>query len=106
VPYEIFSDRNAQDYGPSCPQQKVNFLPVPFNGSADISAPAKELPLFNNVPDEESEDCMYLFSYILVSTRVLTSALGLTINVIRPSDTDQQDRYPVVVVRVLAALIC
>ena len=108
MPYEISSDRNAQDYGPSCPQQTVNFGRVPFNGSADITAPAKNLSLdlFEVAPVEESEDCMYLFSYILVSTRVLTSILGLTINVIRPLDTDSQDRYPVVVVSVLVALIC
>ncbi|KIM40906.1 hypothetical protein M413DRAFT_155653 [Hebeloma cylindrosporum] len=75
VPFEITSDRNVQSYGPSCPQQKVGF--VPFNGSADISAFGNN-PVLNYAPGEESEDC-------------------LTINVMRPLDTGPQDRYPVVV---------
>jgi len=107
VPFEIFSDRNAQSYGSSCPQQKTTLIPTSLNGSAKESAAlARDVPILRYAPAEESEDCTYPFSQTLVSTHVLTSVLGLTINVIRPLDTDPEDRYPVVVVSVLAALIC
>ena len=107
VPFEIFSDQNAQSYGPSCPQQKTTLIPTSLNGSAKESAAlAREVPILRYAPAEESEDCMYPFSQTPVPTCVLTSVLGLTINVIRPLDTNQEDRYPVVVVSVLATLIC
>lgn len=63
VPFEIFSDRDAQSYGPSCPQQKTKLIPLTLKGSANESAAvAHKVPVLNYAPAEESEDCMYPFS--------------------------------------------
>ena len=59
-PLEIFSDLKAQSYGQACPGQKFNFMTGAFNGSADVSALAKELPEFHNSPYSQDEDCMFL----------------------------------------------
>ena len=82
-------------YGPSCPQQALNFVPPE---GLDPQALQYLLALSGTGQSPESEDCTLPLSFYFSGP---DPTIGLTLNVIKPTDTGPKTKLPVVVVRYL-----